>query len=281
MFQTDGEVGNDLEILAEVQKYKNARVFAMGFGSSPNRFLLDKMAEYGRGEVDYVTGGGDTSAVARRFNERIRNPLLTDISIDWSNLPISEIYPKRIPDLFGVKPMILSGRYSNGAKGTIRLSGKLVGQDFAREIPVELPETESDHDVLATLWGRRRIDDLMREELESSAGPMARVKKQEEIAQVGLNFKLMTQYTSFVAIDDVVFTGTEAPTKVQVPVEAPSSMNVPPGTISSGVQATVTVTSASSSVLDSAVGFSSSAFRFDLNSRNADHRSTTSAAHVR
>jgi hypothetical protein len=26
------------------------RVFAMGFGNSPNRFLLDKITEYGRGE---------------------------------------------------------------------------------------------------------------------------------------------------------------------------------------------------------------------------------------
>ncbi len=110
-FMTDGQVGNDQEILAEVQKYSNARVFVMGFGSAPNRYLLDKMAEYGRGEVDYVSEAGDASAVARRFNDRLRNPLLTDISIDWSNLPITDVYPKRIPDLFGVKPLILSGRY--------------------------------------------------------------------------------------------------------------------------------------------------------------------------
>ncbi len=51
---TDGQVGNDMEIIAEVQKHPNARVFAMGFGNSPNRFLLDKMTEYGRGEVEYV-----------------------------------------------------------------------------------------------------------------------------------------------------------------------------------------------------------------------------------
>jgi Ca-activated chloride channel family protein len=99
----------------------------------------------------------------------------------------------------------LSGRYSKAAKGSIRLTGKVAGQDFVREIPVELPETETDHDVLATLWGRRRIDDLVREELDSSQDQTARVKKQEEIAEVGLNFKLMTRYTSFVAIDEVVF----------------------------------------------------------------------------
>src|SRR5205823_14481582 len=49
-FMTDGQVGDDFEIISEVQKHPNARVFAMGFSSAPNRFLLDKMAEYGRGE---------------------------------------------------------------------------------------------------------------------------------------------------------------------------------------------------------------------------------------
>src|SRR5215216_7573288 len=131
-FMTDGQVGNDNEILAEVRKHPNARVFAMGFGTSPNRFLLDQMGEYGRGEVDYVSEVGDTSAVAKRFNERIRNPLLTDISIDWTNLAVGDVYPKRVPDLFGAKPLVISGRYAGGSKGTIRLKGKLAGQDFLR-----------------------------------------------------------------------------------------------------------------------------------------------------
>lgn len=236
-FMTDGQVGNDREILAEVQKYSNARVFAMGFGRSPNRYLLDKMAEYGRGEVDYVSEAGDTAAVANRFNERIRNPLLTDITIDWSNLPVTEIYPKRIPDLFSVKPLVFSGRYQGSAKGTIRLKGKMAGQDFARDIPVELPETEANHDVLATLWGRRKIDDLMTEEL-SITEQTKRDKKREEIITVGLNFRLMTQYTSFVAIDDVVFTGGDEPVRVNVPAQLPS------GSISA-ISCTVTVISES------------------------------------
>ena len=247
-FMTDGQVGNDDEILSQVKKYRNARVFAMGFGTSPNRYLLDKMSEYGRGEVDYVTENGDTSAVAKRFNERVRNPLLTDISIDWSKLPVTDVYPKRIPDLFGVKPVILSGRYSGGAKGSIRLSGKLAGQDFVRDIPVEFPEKETDHDVLATLWGRRRIDDLMQEEVETYSEAPARKKKQAEIAEIGLKFKLMTSYTSFVAIDDVIYTSPEAPVKVEVPtysVQKTNSLglfNPPPGTVNSTVSETVTVT---------------------------------------
>src|SRR5260370_29938441 len=78
-FMTDGYVGNDLQIIGEVQKHPNARVFAFGIGNSVNRFLLDSMAKYGRGEVEYLGLSDDGSAAARRMHQRIRNPLLTDI----------------------------------------------------------------------------------------------------------------------------------------------------------------------------------------------------------
>lgn len=219
-FMTDGQVGNDNEILAEIQKHPNARVFAMGFSDAPNRYLLDKMAEYGRGEVEYISEKGDTSQVAKRFHERIRNPLLTDVSVDWSSLPVSEVYPARIPDLFSAKPVILSGRYTRGGKGVIRLKGRGAGQEFVREVPIELPENEPAHDVLATLWARRRIDNLMAR-YTAEAGmqnPTLQDAQREEITNLGLDFRLMTQFTSFVAIDDVIFTGGDAAQRVDVPV---------------------------------------------------------------
>ena len=96
-FMTDGYVGNDMEIIAEVQRHPNARVFAFGIGSSVNHFLLDSMARYGRGEVEYVGLKDDGSAAARRFHERVRSPLLTDISIDWGGLPVTDVYPAAHP----------------------------------------------------------------------------------------------------------------------------------------------------------------------------------------
>src|SRR6185295_429958 len=81
-FMTDGYVGNDMQIISEIQKHANARVFAFGIGNSVNRYLLDNMARYGRGEVEYVALNDDGSAAARRFHERIRNPLLTNLSLD-------------------------------------------------------------------------------------------------------------------------------------------------------------------------------------------------------
>jgi Ca-activated chloride channel family protein len=214
-FMTDGHVGNDMQILDEVRKHPNARIFSFGIGSSTNRFLLDKMAEYGRGEVEYVGLQDDGSAAAKRFHQRVRSPLLTDISVEWAGLPVSEVYPKRVPDLFSAKPLILAGRYSDARKGAIRVRGKMAGRDFVREIPVTLPAAEEKHDVLATLWARRKIEDLMAD----------RNDHREEITRTGLDYRLMTQYTSFVAVEETVVTEGGKPRRVEVPVEMPEGMS--------------------------------------------------------
>jgi Ca-activated chloride channel family protein len=222
-FMTDGEVGDDMEIISEVQKHPNARVFSMGFSSSPNRFLLDKMAEYGRGEVEYVAEGDDGSAAARRFHERVRNPLLTDISVEWNGLQVSDVYPKRIPDLFSARPVILFGRYARASRGLIRLKGRAAGREFVREIPVELPQAEPQHDVLATLWARRRVDELMGQDMAGMQSGNPADTLREEITRLGLDFRLMTQFTSFVAVEDRIVTDGGEPRRVDVPAEEPAS----------------------------------------------------------
>ena len=223
-FMTDGYVGNDMEIVAEIKKHQNARVFAFGIGQSVNRFLLDKMAEAGRGDVEYVSLSDDGSAAARRFHERVRNPLLTDISIDWSGLPVADVYPERIPDLFGAKPVVLTGRYTAPGNATIRLKGKVAGNDFVREIPVALPETMALHDVLAPLWARARIDDLMGQDYAGAQSGNMKPELKDTITQLGIEYRLMTQFTSFVAVEEMIVTDGDQPRRIDVPVEVPAGM---------------------------------------------------------
>jgi Ca-activated chloride channel family protein len=214
-FMTDGYVGNEAEIIAEIKRYSNARVFSFGIGSSVNRYLLDKMAEAGRGEVEYVTLNSDGSAAARRFHERVRNPLLTDIQIEWNGLPVTDVYPARVPDLFDAKPVVLTGRYTGPAKGTLKIRGRYAGNPIVREIPVNFPAAEPKHDVLAALWARTKVDSLMHN------GENTR----DEITQLGLDYKLMTPFTSFVAVEETIITEGGVPRRVDVPVELPEGVS--------------------------------------------------------
>lgn len=224
-FMTDGYIGNDMEVISEVQKHPNARVFSFGIGNSVNRFLLDKMAEQGRGEVEYVSLNDDGSAAAKRFHERVRSPLLTDISIDWAGLPVADIYPKRIPDLFSAKPVVLTGRFTGSGRGVIRLKGKMAGEDFVREVAVDLPESEPRRDVLAKLWAHARIDELMSQDYSGIQSGNPREDVKEPITQLGLDFRLMTQFTSFVAVEEMTVTEGGEPRRVEVPIDMPDGVS--------------------------------------------------------
>ena len=79
----------------EIQRHPKARVFSFGIGNSVNRSLLDKMAEAGNGEVEYVSLKDDGSKAAKRFYERVRTPMLTDLSIEWNGMPVTDVYPSK------------------------------------------------------------------------------------------------------------------------------------------------------------------------------------------
>lgn len=224
-FMTDGYVGNDFEIIGEIQKHPNARVFSFGVGNSVNRFLLDGMAREGRGEVEYLSLNEDGSAAAKRLHERIRNPLLTDISLDFGNLPVTDVYPKRINDLFSAKPVFVTGRFTGPGKGAIKLRGKMMGKPYEREIPLNLPENEPNHDVLSGLWARNRIDDLMAQDLPGLQRGTMKPEIQEVITQIGLEYRLMTQFTSFVAVEETVVNEGGQQRRIQVPVELPEGVS--------------------------------------------------------
>jgi Ca-activated chloride channel family protein len=224
-FLTDGYVGNDMEIVGEVQKHPNARVFAFGIGTAVNRFLLDKMAEAGRGAVEYVTLADKADEAADRFYERVRSPLLTDLYIDWGGLPVTDVYPQRLPDLFSGRPVVITGRYTQPATGTVRLKGTRAGGPFSRDVPVTFSAGTPPFEALAGFWARRRIDDLMSQDwLGLQRGTMD-PKLKEQITQLGLDYRLMTQFTSFVAVEEKVVTKDGKPQRVEVPVEMPEGVS--------------------------------------------------------
>lgn len=224
-FMTDGYVGNDMQVLDAIkQNLGQARIFAFGVGTSVNRYLLDNMAKIGRGAVEYVTLGEPGSEAANRFSDRIGNPLLTDISIDWGNLAVSQIYPENLPDLFSAKPLIVKGRYSKPGSGKITIRGRHGEDAWSRTIDVNLPASESRHAALSTLWARECIDQLMEQDLAGiqSGNPDPAIK--DSIIHTALNFGLMSQYTSFVAVEEKIVTQGGKPVKIAVPVEMPEGV---------------------------------------------------------
>ena len=227
-FMTDGYVGNDMAILDAIQDSAGeTRVFSFGIGTSVNRYLLDGMAEMGRGEVRYILSPRQAEGAAEEFYERISAPVLTDIEVDWGGLPIvmDRVYPRRIPDLFSVEPVVLKGRYSEEAEGTVTLRGQRADGPYERRIEVDLPAEQPGNAVLAPQWARARVHALMSRDLEGVQKRTADEDLRNKIVELGVKYDLLTQYTSFVAVEEVRITeGGDAET-VRVPVEMPRGVS--------------------------------------------------------
>ncbi|MCU1308175.1 MAG: uncharacterized protein JWN45_2870, partial [Acidobacteriaceae bacterium] len=258
-FMTDGYVGNDMQIIAEVQKHPEARVFSFGIGTAVNRFLLENMARAGRGEVEFVTNENEAAPAADRFYERVHTPVLTDISIDWNGLPVTDVMPSRLLDLFSAKPLVITGRYSGAASGNIRLRGMRAGKRFERDIRVELPASEPSNQVLEQLWARNRIERLMSQDWNGMQQGNPQPKLREEITQLGLDYRLVTQFTSFVAVEEQTVVEGGRSRTIQVPVEMPQGVS-PKGIFGDRQGEMVQVTAQSHAMQMVAPSFKSDAF---------------------
>jgi Ca-activated chloride channel family protein len=227
-FMTDGYVGNDMEIIDAVKKNAGTtRVFSFGIGNSVNRYLLDGMAYAGRGEVEYVTLEAKSELAARHFYERIDAPVLTDITLDFGGLPVADVYPKAVPDLFSNKPILVHGRLTGDVKpgATVTLRGNNAGGAFERKIEVKPAPQDASHEALASLWARTKVTDLMMRDLAAVQSGTFPENLKQEVTALGVEFKLMTQFTSFVAVEEMTVTKGGKPVKIAVPVEMPDGVS--------------------------------------------------------
>ena len=222
-FMTDGYVGNDADIIAEIKKHSDARVFSFGIGTAVNRFLLTKMAEEGHGDVEFVTAPGEAQAAADRFYERVHSPVLTNIAIDWNGLPVTDVYPKDVRDLFSAKPIIITGRYSGSPAGKITIKGYQGTGDYSRTIGVDFSSAGASNAALEKIWARHKVEDLMSQDWNGIQSGNSKYKA--EIVQVGLEHSLATQFTSFVAVEEKTVVSDGKPVKVEVPVELPEGVS--------------------------------------------------------
>lgn len=198
------------------EKAGEANFFAFGIGSSVNRYLIEGMARVGRGESFVVTGKEEAGKTAERFLHYIQSPLLTDIKVEFEGFDGYEVEPPALPDLFAERPLILFGKYRK-ASGKIKVIGRTPGGVYQREFAVSPSGEDKKNSPLQYLWAREKIAYL---------ADYGRVGSdvREEVTQLGLKYHLMTDYTSFVAVDTVIRETGETVT-VKQPLPLPQGVS--------------------------------------------------------
>jgi Ca-activated chloride channel homolog len=216
-FLTDGFIGNESDILAAVHdKLDASRIFSVGMGSSPNRLLLERMAKMGRGAVAYVGLQDSATEIMDAFFSRVSAAALTDLSIDWAGMQVADVYPRRLPDLFVGRPVVITGRYEGSPPASIVVQGTSAGRLDRFVVETTGTGIVEEHPALPFVWARMKIADLM----DRSTWDR-NVEITDVVRETALEYGLMSAYTAFVAVDSLTRTtageGTTVPVAVPVP----------------------------------------------------------------
>ena len=194
---TDGKVSFEAAAFKLVrQRLGQASLFAFGIGSSVNRFLIEGLARAGQGEPFVVIEEGLAPDEAARFQTYISTPILTQVEAGFEGFDAYEVEPAFIPDMLADRPIVVFGKWRGAAAGTVLLGGRTGDQAYSAQFDVSAFQAQPTNKALRYLWARHRIDQLSDDVQAGSRDDL-----RPQITQLGLDYNLLTEYTSFVAID--------------------------------------------------------------------------------
>lgn len=219
IFLTDGDVGNEDSLSALLlSKHGNTRVFSFGIGSAPNEFLINRMADIGRGQARFIRSHEDIGDVMADFFQTLENPALTDVTLEWDD-PSVQVYPERCPDVYYQRPLQLVARTDGPFTGGVRVTGKIDGEPVSFRVELD-DDSDEEHPAISRLFGRMEIKALMLTMLQAKT-PAERDGMKREVIRTALHYQLVSKFTSRVAIEETVTVENGEAVTVKVPLPAP------------------------------------------------------------
>ena len=134
---TDGYIEAESDVFDYVRaQLDDVNFFAFGIGSSVNRFLIEGVARAGLGEPFIVTEPAEATEAAARLRRYIDTPVLTGIDVTFQGFDAYDVEPKKVPDLFASRPIVVFGKWRGSAGWIDRDLGQTGRGAYQTSIPV-------------------------------------------------------------------------------------------------------------------------------------------------
>jgi Ca-activated chloride channel family protein len=221
---TDGDLGNEEEIFAALRRdLGGARLYTVAIGSAPNLFLATKMAQFGKGTLTHVADINEIRTQMTHLFESIESPVLTDVKLSFEGVEVADVYPERPPDLFQKQPLLIFGRISKGHAGKVHLTANAGNESYETTIAFNASNATF-HPGITTLWARQRVEDLLDHWRQSDENGQAEIRA--SIIAHAIHYRLVTRFTSLVAVEQIVVNASGQSDTVPVPGELPAGMQM-------------------------------------------------------
>ena len=186
-----------------------------------NRFLIEGVARAGLGEPFIVTEPGEAAEAAARLRRYIDTPVLTGIDVTFNGFDAYDVEPGKVPDLFASRPIVVFGKWRGSAAGSIEISGT-TGRGRVPDVDSRLAgERRRASRAPCGISGREPGS-------RSCRTSVPRAPSEERVAEItslGLTYGLLTRYTSFIAVQEIVRRTTDGADDVDQPLPLPAGVS--------------------------------------------------------
>ena len=193
---TYGETRIDVLVdTANALNKKDVRIFSFGIGENLSKPLLIRLARENHGYPTFITADDSIALTITNHFNRISQPVLSDITIDFGGLNQWDCYPKMIPDLFWGNQTLILGLYSNGGSFDVKLQAHTFKDSIELKQTITFSDSAGGHRAVPRLWAQAKIQFLL-EQIEIYGENQELV---DQIVELSIRFGILTPYTALYA----------------------------------------------------------------------------------
>ena len=191
---TSGERSGDAlaERLRRSMTGSRARLFTVGVGAEIDAPMLGRLARVGGGEALRVEGPEQAVVRALELSGALKTPTITDLELGLGE-GLDDVFISAGGKLSRGQELVLLARTHHDLPDKVTISGRLGGEAFTKEYPLAYVGGSLDR-MVPRLWAAAYVERLLGDSrgLEAVRG---------KILALGLEYGLMTPFTSFLALD--------------------------------------------------------------------------------
>jgi Ca-activated chloride channel family protein len=179
----------------------DVRLFTFVMGNSANRPMLTAMTDASNGFAISVSNSDDIAGQILNATAKLTHQAMNDVEIDIDGVRTADLQPQRIGSIYHGRQIVLLGHYWGDGPAKVTLRANVAGQDKQYKTRFNFPAQGGENPELERLWAYATIQDMQRE-----INDFGEEKDlQQGITDLGLEYGLVTNYTSMVVLRDEVF----------------------------------------------------------------------------
>jgi hypothetical protein len=170
-------------------------IFPIAIGDDFNFARLEMLAAYNYGFVTYIDEDDNMIQKMSQVVNKVTQPILKDVQIEYGSAGLSEILPTNIPSTYAGSYFFLAGRYTNSGTSALSVGGTSVKGAVAYDFILQYSSIMNKNKFVEPLWAKMMID-FLEWQIEIYGETEERKSR---LIELSLAYNIRCRYTAYVA----------------------------------------------------------------------------------